>query len=376
MVGIATPVLASPAPRGSPLLRRFDTPYYFIHTDLEADHAAEAVVRLTRLAEVLRRRTRELGFTGQIRQRLPVYLFRHREDYLATGAPPESAGAFLGDRLVVAATGRGGGPAWHVVQHEAFHQFAAAVQGPELPAWLNEGLGEYFGEALFTGDGMVGGVVPDWRLARVRKSIAGGTFAPLQQLLQMSQEQWGARVVVANYDQAWSVVHFILHRDGDGGDKDVAEFVKSLAAGHDPGRAWRDRFGDVDEFERRWRAYWTGPAAEAASGRYAEAAAATVTSFVARAAAAGQSFEGFPEFLDAAKGGRLRCGRDEWLPPSLLHRALQWAPAGTRWSLEGEGARDRVLLTTRDGARIVGTFVLQDGRVREVGVRREEMVER
>ena len=369
----ATPVAGSPQ---RPPLRRFDTPYYFIHTDLQPALAAEAEVRLTRLGEVLRRRTRELGFTGRIRQRVPVYLFRHREDYLATGAPPESAGAFLGDRLVVAATDRGGWPAWHVVQHEAFHQFAAAAQGPQLPGWLNEGLGEYFGEALFTGDGYVSGVVPDWRRERVRKAISGGAFAPVQRFLQMSQEQWSRKVVVVNYDQAWSLVHFILHREGGAGDKDVSAFVKSLAAGQAPGRAWDDSFGDVDDFERRWREYWSGRSVEAAADRYAEAAAATVTSFVARAAAEGQSFERFAEFLDAAKGGRLRCGAADWLPASLLHRALNWAPPGAEWSLETREGTDRVLLTTRAGARFIGTFVLQEGRVREVLVRREGSVNR
>ena len=40
---------------------------------------------------------------------------------------------------------------WHTVQHEGFHQFAHAVIGGDIPTWLNEGLAEYFGEALFTG---------------------------------------------------------------------------------------------------------------------------------------------------------------------------------------------------------------------------------
>ena len=149
--------------RGAPDLQMYETPYYLIHTDLDEPVAVEAVVRLRRLAPALRQRSRELGFTGAIRPRLPVYLFRDRADYLATGAPPESAGAFLEDRLVAVATDRAGGPAWHVVQHEAFHQFAAAVNGPELPGWVTEGLGEYFGESLFTGDGYVTGAIPAWR---------------------------------------------------------------------------------------------------------------------------------------------------------------------------------------------------------------------
>ena len=50
-------VAVAPAARAEPL-RRYDTPYYMIYTDLPPDGAAEAVVRMTRLGEDLRRRTR------------------------------------------------------------------------------------------------------------------------------------------------------------------------------------------------------------------------------------------------------------------------------------------------------------------------------
>src|SRR5215207_7370510 len=169
-------VAAPPAASRPPELRRYDTPYYVIHTDLPDEGAAEAVARMTPLATGLRNRTRALGFAGRIDTRLPFYLYARREDYLATGAPPQTAGAFLGDRLIAAAVDDRGSTTWHVVQHEAFHQFAAAAPGTELPAWLNEGLGEYFGEALFTGDGYVCGVVPEWRLKRVKQSLEGKAF--------------------------------------------------------------------------------------------------------------------------------------------------------------------------------------------------------
>ena len=34
-----------------------------------------------------------------------------------------------------------------------------------MPTWLNEGLAEYFGEGIFTGDGFVTGVISPERLA-------------------------------------------------------------------------------------------------------------------------------------------------------------------------------------------------------------------
>src|SRR5215207_240110 len=126
-------IAAADAPRAAPdapRLRRYDTPYYVVHTDLPPEGAVEAVVRMTKLGDELRRRTRDLGFRGRIEQRLPFYLYARHADYVAAAkAPPESAGVFLGDRLVAAAADARGSAGWHVIQHEAFHQFAAAVPG-------------------------------------------------------------------------------------------------------------------------------------------------------------------------------------------------------------------------------------------------------
>src|SRR6185503_12101573 len=106
---------AAAAAAGAPALRRYDTPYYVVHTDLPQEGAAEAVVRMTRLGDELRRRTRELGFNGKIEQRLPFFLYARHADFLAaTGEPQTSAGVFLGDRLVAAATDARGSAAWHV----------------------------------------------------------------------------------------------------------------------------------------------------------------------------------------------------------------------------------------------------------------------
>ena len=122
------------------------------------------------------------------------------------------------------------------MQHEAFHQFAAAHRGTELPAWLNEGLAEYFGEGLFTGDAFVTGAVPAWRLARVKRSLAAGAFQPLPEFLSMTQAEWNEKVtsnetLKAHYDQAWSLAQYLLHAGGGRHREGLVGFVKSLAAG-------------------------------------------------------------------------------------------------------------------------------------------------
>src|SRR5688500_3913853 len=132
-------IAAADAPRAAPdapRLRRYDTPYYVVHTDLPPDGAGEAVVRMTKLGDELRRRTRDLGFQGRIEQRLPFYLYARHADYVAAAkVPPASAGVFLGDRLVAAAADARRSAARHGRQPEAFPQFAAAAPGTEMRPW-------------------------------------------------------------------------------------------------------------------------------------------------------------------------------------------------------------------------------------------------
>jgi len=360
-----------PAGRGPELLR-YDTPYYLVYTDLPPDGAAEAVARMARLGEVLRLRTRELGFSGKITARLPFFLYARHGDYLAaTHAAPDSAGVFLGDRLVAAATDSRGSAAWHVVQHEAFHQFAAATTGTEFPAWLNEGLGEYFGEALFTGDGYTTGVVPAWRLARVKRSLKDNTLQPLAGFARLSQQQWNQQMTLARYDQAWSLVQFLLHGDAGKHRERVARYVKSLGDGRSHEQAWSDAFGDWADFTRAWNDYWERLPPEGTPGVYAETNVATVTSFLARAAAAGQQFDSFADFTGIATSGNLRCDPKDWLPPYLLKRALDEADkSGTTFCLAGSDKATTLTARLHDGTELVGRFTLLNGRPHTIAVTR------
>src|SRR5436190_20491182 len=64
-------------------LRVYETKYYTIHTDLSEDDARECAIRMTKMAEEYRDRTRD--FAGAVRSRLPFYLYRNQIDYLAAG---------------------------------------------------------------------------------------------------------------------------------------------------------------------------------------------------------------------------------------------------------------------------------------------------
>jgi hypothetical protein len=373
---VAAAAPKSPAGRGPELLR-YDTPYYLVYTDLPPDGAAEAVARMGRLGEVLRLRTRDLGFNGKITARLPFVLYARHADYLAAAhAAPDSAGVFLGERLVAAATDSRGSAAWHVVQHEAFHQFAAATTGTEFPAWLNEGLGEYFGEALFTGDGYTAGVVPAWRVARVKRSLKDGAFEPLAGFARVSQEQWNKQMTLARYDQAWSLVQFLLHAEEGKHRGRLVRYVKSLGGGRPAEQAWAEAFGDWVALESAWKTYWQKMPAEGTQEVYAEAAVATVTSFLARAVAAGQQFDSFDDFTRLAAAGDLRCDPRDWLPPYLLKRALDEAgESGMKYRLAGTGKATALTARLPDGTELVGRITLLNGRVHSVAVTRSALPE-
>ncbi|HXE55950.1 MAG TPA: hypothetical protein VN541_23190, partial [Tepidisphaeraceae bacterium] len=163
---VALTALFSPSHSlASTKLQVYQTRHYDIHTDLDTDDVKEAAVRMTRMFEEYRLRTR--GFSGDIRNRFPFYLYRNADDYFDAGGLPGSAGVFNGTSLMAIAGDHVSNGTWHVVQHEGFHQFAAAVIRGNLPTWLNEGLAEYFGESIFTGDGYISGIIPPGRLRRV-----------------------------------------------------------------------------------------------------------------------------------------------------------------------------------------------------------------
>lgn len=351
-----------------PNLTVYQTRYYVIHTDLPLDAVREAAVRLTAMAEEYHRRTR--GFSGAIRRKLPFYLFGSAEDYHDAGGPPGSAGAFTGRRLMAFA-GRHPGPrTWHVIQHEGFHQFAHAVIRGKIPVWVNEGLAEYFGQGIFTGDGFVVGVVPPDRLARLKKRIQAGTLREFRQMMSMDNRDWTGQIRLGDYDQAWSMIHFLVHADRGRYVRALSEFMNDIGRRMRHEQAWLRNFGrDLGGFEARWRQYWLSQPADPARGLYHKAVVATMTSFFARAASQRQEFATFEEFLRAARAGELKAHQLDWLPPRLLSETLASVRRSGEWSIRRpRGKLPRIVCRAADGTTFAGTFAIRDGRVSRVSV--------
>ena len=351
-------------------LKVYQTPYYVIHTDLDGAQVREASIRMTRMFEEYKNRT--AGFSGAITEKFPFYLFSRAEDYYAAGGPKKSAGVFIvdpqGARLMAIASPDQAHWIWHTVQHEGFHQFAHTVIRGQLPIWLDEGLAEYFGEAIFTGDNFVTGVVPPERLARLREEFAKRALKPMRSMLLTSSAEWRAEMCVENYDQAWSMLHFLAHGDEGKYQAGLVRFISSLGRNAAYEASWKSIFGDIPEFEKRWQAWWQGLPDDPTAAQYHQAEVLTFTSFLARAAAQGQSFKTPDEFFTAAQDNTLKCAKEDWLPHAPLLRALDQKDQVGQWSLNrptGPGW-PRLVLVDPQGATFTGNFVLSGGHVHTV----------
>lgn len=361
--------LAPPAMPDS-TLQVYGSKYYIIRTDLPPEQVKEVVIRMNKMAEEYHARTQ--GFSGDIRERLPFYLFKDRDEYLRAGGLPGSGGVFDGSKLMAVAGDQPTSRTWHVVQHEGFHQFAHAVIRGELPTWLDEGIAEYFGESLFTGDAFVSGVVPPWRLQRLKEEIKAARLKSIKDIMLTTHEQWNGRLSIENYDEAWSMVHFLAHGENGRYQDAFVTFMKLIGRGIPWAVAWKQTFGDASGFEQRWREYWLNQPASPTHELYIRAAAETFNSFLARATALKQHFGGFDEFLSAAKSGTLQTGEtmDDWLPPSLARQAAEIASnLDVNWSLEpGADRLPTIVCALPDGRRFIGNYTLRGGRIISIGL--------
>jgi hypothetical protein len=354
----------------------YQTKYYTIYTDIDPQEEKEAEIRMTRMAEEYHERTK--GFSGQIRSRLPFYLFRSAADYYAAGGTKGSAGVFkyVGNdaKLMAIAGQKSSQDTWHIVQHEGFHQFAHMAIGGNMPTWLNEGLAEYFGESIWTGDGFVTGIIPPWRLSRLKNELQENELHSLNQIALISPQAWQDQLNIRNYDQAWSIVHFLVHADDQKYQASLSNCIRAIAQGRDPQQAMRDTIAQNAGLEDRWKSWWSQQPPSPTSALYDQAAVETMTSFVARAFEHKQIFPDFDAFRTAVNSKTLNITADDWLPDSLIQDTFRLHGDQPGWAITvGANKQPEVSLTRDDGTRIVGYFVLQSKRVDHVYITLDDM---
>ncbi len=373
-----------------PRLRKVESKHYTLFTDINDADAREASLRLTRMFEEYTSRT--VGFAGKVNGRFPVYLFRNAGDYYTAGGMAETAGMFDGKQLMVVAGQEVGPTAWHTLQHEGFHQFASATIGQNLPTWVEEGLAEYFGESVWTGDGFVTGMVPQWRLARIRDTLAREEgFMQVSDVMGLTLGQWNGAMSVANYDQAWTMVHFLVHAEDGKYRKAFSQFVTAVAGGMRPTPAWNATFGDAAGFEQKWREYWRALPDNPTADAYDTASTATIATFWARllvaearstepkpgnapaavpAPTANPAPTSFAAFQKAFANGALALpteASDQWLPPALLADAMKQATdAGQVDFIKPANRPAKVILSRKDGCRAIATITIVGVKIKSI----------
>ena len=320
---LASLLLAAPAFAGvsfelPPLpadMKRVESRSYLLIHDLTDAEAAEAVVRMDAMADEYARRTRD--FAGRVQGKMPFILFRHENDYLAAGAPEGSGGVFNGKVLMAIAGKRLTNRTWATIQHEGFHQYAFQTMSRDLPAWLNEGLAEYFGEGVYCGDTFVTGGIPSFRVKSMREHFAGKEFMPIDDMLALPYEQWNGNLKGENYDQAWSMVHFLAHADGGRYQPLFNEFIRKLSQRRPWKMAWNETFGTTSGFEQQWQTWWQTQPDIPTPAVYAEAAARIMAGFAARAASQRQAFASVDDLLAAIKKREVKSAPGDAWPVSL-----------------------------------------------------------
>ena len=361
--GRGEPPATKPAPGQMRLIK---TRYYDIYTDLDDETAREAAVRMTAMAEEYARRIRGFGVT--VTRRLPFHLFSRAEDYHKAGGPANSWGFYLGTKLMATASRGDNSRTWYMIQHEGFHQFLDAAMRSKVPTWLNEGLAEYFGHAIWTGDGFVMGAVPDYRRMRVQERIKLGKTLDMTDLLKMEFETWNEQMSTRNYDQAWALVYFLIHGEDGKYRKPLGRFLTDLGAGRPWEPAFVRHFGrDANALEKRHNAWWLSPPLSKGPQVHATAVVQTLTSFLARAVAKRQKIKDFADFRARGAAGKLLCPEEQWLPGKLLANALAASGRYRNWQIKRVRAYPSIVLDS-DGIEYTGTFTVRRGRAAQVTV--------
>lgn len=359
---------------GAAEIEKYEGRYYIIHTDLKGDDLREAELRMAKMAEEYHNRTKE--FSGQVNEKFPFYLFRKEEDYFAAGGKRGSGGFFDSNNntLMAIAGEEVTADTWSTVQHEGFHQFAKNVIGGSLPVWVNEGLAEYFGEGVFTGDGFITGVIPPQRLKRIRAQMRSNEFRPIREVMFLAHADWNKELTLANYDQAWSMVHFLAHAENGRYQGAFVSFMRAIGSGQKWERAWLAHFGPADGFEQKWKDYWLRLPENPTAYLYHRAMMQVITGALARATAKKQTFANFDELLEAARSKSLQMDDRDWLPPTLVASAFKRAAAmrekGSNFTLNAgrAGRLPTILCAANDGTRLLGRFTIQSDQLVKVTV--------
>jgi hypothetical protein len=150
------------------------------------------------------------------------------------------------------------------ITHEAFHHYAAARFGADLPIWLGEGLAELYGSAVGVHRTLLLRQANPRVLSVIRQAVEQDSHVPFARLLTMTVEDWQQAVTDGRGPlmsaQAWSMAHCLAFADANRDnvpDHFIAlqSYLTLLQRAYPQADAFARAFGteDTAEFERQWK---------------------------------------------------------------------------------------------------------------------------
>lgn len=262
--------VATHANAGSLRFTTIQSKHYQVYTTADVRDARPVAQHMDLVYDEYARRFR--AFRSERQLHMPLYLFATQDEYhtflRSHDIHGEGTGGifFIRDNVRGLATWLSDRPmrvTLETLQHEGFHQFAHHHIGARLPLWVNEGLAEYFGDAKMVGGQMRIGFASGRRITAMQDAVNDGKVIDLDELMAMPTGRWQMNLVRnrergrLQYDQSWSMVHFLIHGD-DGRYRQAFErYLTRLSEGHEHAAAFEAAFGanDTAAFRQRWLAF-------------------------------------------------------------------------------------------------------------------------
>jgi tetratricopeptide (TPR) repeat protein len=143
-----------------------------------------------------------------------------------------------------------------VVFHEYVH-VALRTNFRALPAWLSEGLAEFWGNATIEGDRVYEGRPVSHHVRTLRQR----TLLPLASLLAVEGSSPGYSEqdrATLFYAQSWALVHYLM-LGSEARRGQVNRFVALLQGGQEAAAAAGEAFGDIEALDRELQSYIRWP---------------------------------------------------------------------------------------------------------------------
>ena len=236
--------------------RRAESAHFVVYSD-GSEKALRSFVDELEILDALLRREYGVGSAESGSGKLPIYLVADIGELrrVYPGAPSVVGGFYSASPRDIFAVAILGAQGRHSLQHEYLHHFMLQHRPYPYPAWLVEGVAEYWATTHIDSDAVEVGRFSPGRV----DPLSDPRWVPMEDLLRRRPlELQGADQRRLYYSQAWLLTHY-LARDPARRPQLLAYMKAVGEQGADPVRAMQTATGmDMRALESRLRAYLSG----------------------------------------------------------------------------------------------------------------------